>query len=123
MRKSEIRNKINALTNQINNYKNERDRYKEALSYANKLVGSIGRGTKSLSSANDSLKSGFTIKGKAVGGTQIETIKGTVSGLQGKVSGQIIPEINKKIRELDNKISSANSEINFLRNQLIYAED
>lgn len=123
MNKSEIWNKINTLTNQKNKYKNERNQYKESLSCANKLVGSIGRGTRSLSSASDSLKVGFTINGKIVGGTQIESVKGTAFGLQGKVSGQIIPEINRKIRELDNKISSVDSQISYLRNQLYYAED
>ena len=120
--KSQIKAKINSLTKENNNYMSERTKYKNSLSYANKLISSLKSSNNYLNSSNNNLKKYFMINGKTADDGKIVNIKEDVNKIIKKLNNTIIPNINSNIKNLDNKINSTTKEINVLKRQYETAE-
>lgn len=114
----QIQNKINTLTRQKNNYTSEKNKYKESLDYANKLVRCLSNSDIYLNSSNDYLKRYFIINNKTVDNGEINKIKNEISNIQKKINNTIIPSINININTLNTRTSDIEREIAVLKRQL-----
>ena len=120
--RSQIQNKINILTRQKNNYANERNKYKDSLSYANKLVRNLSSSINYLSTSNDYMKSYFTINNKTADGGEINKTKNEINNILKKLNNTIIPSINSNINTLNTRINNIDREIRELKRQLETAQ-
>ena len=114
----QIRNKIDTLARQKNNYDSEKSKYKNSLEHANKLVRSLSNSDNYLNSSADYLKRYFTINSKTVDNGEISKIKNEINNIIKKLNNTIIPNIKNNINTLDTKINNINKEIRELRRQL-----
>ena len=120
--RSEIQSKINTLTRQKERYASDRNKYKESLSYANKLVRNLSSSNSYLNSSNDYLKRYFTINNKTADNGEINKTKNNINNILKKLNNTIIPSINSNINTLNTRINNIDREIRELRRQLETAE-
>ena len=115
--KEQIRREINNLTRVKNNYDSEVVKYRNSLSYANKLVKNLTNTINYLNSANDYMKRYFTINKKTADDGEINKNKEQINKIIKKLNSTIIPSINSNINDLNIKITKTNREINILKRQ------
>ena len=120
--RSQIQSKINTLTRQKERYASERNKYKNSLTYANKLVRDLSNSNSYLNSSNDYLKRFFTINNKTADNGEINKTKNEINNIVKKLNNTIIPSINSNINTLNTRINNIDREINKLKRELQTAQ-
>lgn len=121
--RSQIREKINKLTREKNNYQKEKDKYNSSLKYAQKLVKDLENSENYLNLSNDYMKKFFTIGNNTADNGKINDVKNDINNIEKKLTTNIIPSINTNIRTLTNKINNLDREINSLKREYERAEN
>ena len=112
--KAQIKNKIDNLTYQKNNYVNERNKYKTSLNYANKLLTDLNSSKKYLDTSEENLKKYFNINGKTPDGGKIKKSQNEINKMIKNVKSTVIPKINNEIERLNRNINNLEYQINNL---------
>lgn len=120
--RAQINSKITQLTREKNNCVNERTKYKNSLTYANKLVSSLNSSSTYLVNSNDYMKRFFTINNKTADGGKINSTKENINQIVKKLNNTIIPSINSNINNLTTRINNIDREINKLKRDLQTAQ-
>lgn len=121
--RSQIQNKINSLTKEKNSCVSEKDKYKDSLTYANKLVKKLTNSEDYLNSSKDYLKRFFTVNDKTADNGEINKTKSEINNILKKMNNTIIPSINSNIKTLDTRIINIDREITDLKRQLETAQE
>ena len=120
--REQLKREINRLIKVRRDYDTERSRYRESLSYADKLVKNLSGSINYLNTSTDYIKRYFVINNKTADGGEIIKKKEQINQIIKKINSTIIPNINNNISDLNNKITRTDREINSLKRQYETAE-
>lgn len=118
----QIQSDINRCNSQINSCRNEREKYSTSLSSAEGLLSELRNSVNCVTQVSDSMKGSFNVAGKIAYGAELAKVQESINDAIVKMNVSVIPEINNKIKSLDEKIGSLRSQVNRLTNELRSAQ-
>lgn len=122
MTKAQIQAEIDDLNWERRNCNSEIRQYSNALGYARSLLKKLQDGTKYLNTSKDNLNRYFTINGKTADSGSINATINELNDAYRVINSTIIPNINSKIRSLNNEIDDIDNRISYLRREYAKAQ-